>query len=398
MEGASNSPDGVTIDLKNFTNVEVSEDKSIARLGAGSTWEEIYKNLEKDNVSVAGGRAGDVGIGGYTLGGGISFFASAQGWGCDTVRNFEMVTAEGEIINATRESYPDLFWALRGGGPNFGIVTRFDYETFPLYDIFAGSVLIDGAEYKNEAVAAFNTYAHNSDPKAATWFSFAYAGGKKYISALAMYADPNPDAAFLKPYLSIKHLHSSAKVRSLADMTHEVAEVNVKNHRQNYTNTTYKFDPDFVAWMGDMYYDFITKQPDYNGDQGNVLLLQIYTKETVRNMQRNGGNCLGLKEEDAPYLNVLTPVAWLKQEDDERIFDLIDEIQSRLVAEGKKRGLYVPFMYMNYASKYQDVLAGYGKENYDRLHTIAKKYDPEGVFQTLMPGYFKFAGAPASRK
>jgi FAD/FMN-containing dehydrogenase len=111
--------------------------------------------------------------------GGISFFASTRGWACDNIRNYEIVTAQGEIINVNYESYPDLFWALRGGGSSFGIVTRFDYETFPQGDIYAGSLLYEYKQ-KDNVVKAFNNLAHDSDPKSATWLGAAQHEGKKF--------------------------------------------------------------------------------------------------------------------------------------------------------------------------------------------------------------------------
>ncbi|KAF2026435.1 FAD binding domain protein [Setomelanomma holmii] len=394
MRGASSADGGVTIDLANLNGVVLNENKSIASIGAGNRWEYVFKELDKYGVGVAGGRAGDVGAGGYTLGGGISFFASAQGWGCDNVRNYELVTADGEILNVTYESYPDLFWALRGGGPNFGIVTRFDYETFPQTDIFAGSMFYD-YEHKDAVIKAFNTYSNHGDPKAATWLSIVNSKGKKLMSALAMYADPHPDAKVLQPYLSIPSIGKTAKVRSMADMVHEIAEVNVKDHRQNYTNHTFKFDSNFVSWLADMFWEEMEDNGEsFETKQGCILLLQFITKEAVTLMQRNGGNCLSLKPEEAPYLNVLMPSAWCDEKDDEVVMSMVKKIFDLAITEGKRRELYVDYIYMNYASAHQDVLKGYGEENYNQLKAIAEKYDPEGVFQKLRSGYFKFGGAP----
>lgn len=182
----------------------------------------------------------------------------------------------------------------------------------------------------------------------------------------------------------------------MADMVHEVAEVQAVDHFQSYTNRTFKFDPDFVSWLADMFWAEMDAGGElYESKQGFVLLFQIYTKEAVVLMQRNGGNCLGLKEEDAPYLNVLIPSAWRHEKDNATVTNFVAKIFGMAVEEGKKRGLLRDFMYMNYASAGQDVLKGYGEENYDRLKKIAKKYDPEEIFQNLMPGYFKFGGAPA---
>jgi FAD/FMN-containing dehydrogenase len=383
--------------LVHLNAVKLNENKTVASIGAGNRWTEVFKVLDKHGIAVAGGRSGDVGVGGYTLGGGISFFASAQGWGCDSVRNFELVTASGDIINVNQTSYPDLYWALRGGGSNFGIVTRFDYETFPQGDIFAGSLLYEH-KHKDTAIEAFCRYSFNADIRASTWFTVAYAGGHKLISALAMYAEPNPDAEILKPYLAIPALQSTAKVRSMADMVAEVAGVQVQDHRQCYMCQVFKFDADFVSWLADMFWKEMDEVGEiYEGNQGFCLVFQVFTKESVALMRRNGGNCLPLREDEAPYLNVLIPSAWLHEKDDKVVMEFSNRVLGRAIDEGKKRGLYVEYKYMNYAAESQDVLKGYGKENYARLKAIAENCDPEQVFQKLMPGYFKFGGAPVDR-
>ncbi|KAJ4376032.1 hypothetical protein N0V83_001312 [Neocucurbitaria cava] len=394
MKEASSADNGVVIDLKNLNGVELNDDKSIAKLGAGNRWERVFEELAKDGLAVAGGRAGDVGVGGYSLGGGISFFASARGWACDNIRNFEFVTANGDILAVNYQSYPDLFWALRGGGSNFGIVTRFDFETFAQGDIYSGSVLFD-YEHKVDVVKAFTSFAYNSDPKSATWLTAAVHEDKKLFSALAMYAEPTEEFEVMKAYGAIPSLHGSQKVRSMASMVRELVDVQAKEHRQNYWNHTFKFDPDFIDWLIEMYYEEVgPHHGKYESKQALVIVMQYYTKESIRQMQREGGNCLPLKEDEAPYVNLLIPSAWVHEKDDELVLGLSRKIMERAVDEGKKRGLFVDFIYMNYGSVYQDVLKGYGKENYDKLKQVATKYDPEGVFQTLMPGYFKFGGAP----
>lgn len=79
-----------------------------------------------------------VGVPGFILGGGISHFANKHGWACDNVASFELVTASGVPINVTASSYPDLYWALRGGGNNFGIVTNFKLDAISVKDMWGG--------------------------------------------------------------------------------------------------------------------------------------------------------------------------------------------------------------------------------------------------------------------
>lgn len=112
----------------------MSSNKSLAYVGPGNTWYDVYTQLQPEGVQVIGGRVAAIGVGGLTLGGGVSFFSGEYGWACDNVYNYQVVTANGEIIDVNYDSeYSDLYWALRGGGNNFGLVTRFDLYTCKFY-------------------------------------------------------------------------------------------------------------------------------------------------------------------------------------------------------------------------------------------------------------------------
>jgi FAD/FMN-containing dehydrogenase len=88
--GASNIDQGVTIDLLNMNQVSVNDDKTQASIGAGARWYDVYSVLQPMGISVVGGRVADIGVGGLTLGGGISFFSGRYGWACDNVNNYEV--------------------------------------------------------------------------------------------------------------------------------------------------------------------------------------------------------------------------------------------------------------------------------------------------------------------
>ncbi|KAK0120328.1 hypothetical protein ONS95_011734 [Cadophora gregata] len=155
VPGASNAPGGVTIDLSGINDIDVSEDLESVRIGTGNRWASVYRKLEPLSRTVAGGRNSDVGVGGFVLGGGISFMSRRYGWATDNVRNFEVgthcliqllvihvasqvVLANGSLTNINQASSPDLFFALRGGGNNFGIVTHFDMDIYPQGQIWGG--------------------------------------------------------------------------------------------------------------------------------------------------------------------------------------------------------------------------------------------------------------------
>lgn len=110
-----------------------------------------------------------VGVPGLVLGGGISFFSNELGWACDNVASYEVVTASGLVVTASPRSFPDLYWALRGGGNNFGIVTNFKLDAFPLEKMWGGQRIYAGNSIPAvlDAVYDFATKKSSQDTNAA---------------------------------------------------------------------------------------------------------------------------------------------------------------------------------------------------------------------------------------
>jgi len=102
-----------------------------------------------------------IGVSGLLLGGGISYFANKLGWACDNVASYEVVTASGLIVTASPTKYSDLYWALRGGGNNFGVVTKFNVNAFPLGNMWGGARLYSPDSF-SEALDAIYNFAGNS--------------------------------------------------------------------------------------------------------------------------------------------------------------------------------------------------------------------------------------------
>ncbi|KAM0193478.1 hypothetical protein ACHAPI_007547 [Fusarium lateritium] len=130
---------GVTIDLGLINNTIVSNDKTTARVGGGSLSRQVFAALDPYGLAYVGGRVGQVGIGGFTLGGGSSVVASQHGWALDNVLEYEVVLPNATIVTASEKTHPDLYYALRGGGNNFGIVTSFNISVFPQGPVYTGS-------------------------------------------------------------------------------------------------------------------------------------------------------------------------------------------------------------------------------------------------------------------
>ena len=142
--------------ISNLTTLSLSPDSKIVSFGPAHKWGDVYNYLQAYNLSVAGGRLSPVGVPGLLLGGGINFYGNQHGFSADTVVRYEVVLSGGEIVYATKDSQSDLFWALKGGSSNFGIVTRFDMETFPSNKVWAGTYTV-GGQYLPDflAVGAF---------------------------------------------------------------------------------------------------------------------------------------------------------------------------------------------------------------------------------------------------
>ena len=118
--------------------VEIDPAAQIARVEAGVIWIEVVEAAAEHGLAALAGSSPDVGVVGYTLGGGLSWLARKYGFAANQVTAVELVSADGRFIRADRENEPDLFWAVRGGGGSFGVVTALEFRLFPLTEVYAG--------------------------------------------------------------------------------------------------------------------------------------------------------------------------------------------------------------------------------------------------------------------
>lgn len=134
--------DGLVIDLGPMSGVRVEPSAQRARVQPGATWGDIDHETQQFGLAVPGGQDPNIGVSGLTLGGGVGCLSSKYGLTSDNLISADVVTASGELVVASEESNPDLFWALRGGGGNFGIVTSFEFQLHEVGpEIYAGSLI-----------------------------------------------------------------------------------------------------------------------------------------------------------------------------------------------------------------------------------------------------------------
>lgn len=147
IAGFSTCDDGIVIDLARLKEIVVDPSERIADVQGGAVWKEVDAETQAFGLAVTGGLVSSTGVAGFTLGGGIGWIQRKHGLACDSLISAEIVTADGDVINASEDENPDLLWALKGGGGNFGIVTSFRFalhEVGP--DVLAGLVFFKGED------------------------------------------------------------------------------------------------------------------------------------------------------------------------------------------------------------------------------------------------------------
>ncbi|WP_250006594.1 FAD-binding oxidoreductase [Actinoplanes sp. M2I2] len=157
--GAVSPADGALL-LKTtaLTGVEIDPRRRIARVGPGAVWADVNRAAARYGLAGLAGRCGTVGVTGYTLGGGQSWLSRTFGFAADSVLAADLVTADGVALTATAEHHPDLFWALRGGGGNFGVVTSLEFRLYPVSRVYSGMSLYP-AERAFDVLSAYRQWA-----------------------------------------------------------------------------------------------------------------------------------------------------------------------------------------------------------------------------------------------
>ncbi|EIN06221.1 FAD-binding domain-containing protein [Punctularia strigosozonata HHB-11173 SS5] len=211
------STTGIQISMTRFNQVVYDASTSSASVGSGMVWDDVYSALVPLGVNVVGGRLSGVGVAGLTLGGGYSFLSNQHGLALDNVLGFELVLPSGTVLNVTESSHPDLFFGLRGGHNNFGIVTRFTLKTYPQGMVWGG-VAVYAATSVNQLIEAAANFSSVTDPKAELLFSFSWATGLLTVVVEAFYNAPTPPAGIFDHFLAIPALISEISTRDYTSM------------------------------------------------------------------------------------------------------------------------------------------------------------------------------------
>jgi FAD/FMN-containing dehydrogenase len=359
---------GLMIDLSPMKSVRVDLAKRTARAEAGLTWGEFNRETQAFGLATTGGVVSTTGIAGLTLGGGLGWMMGKHGLSCDNLLSADIVTAGGEFLTASATEHPDLFWGLRGGGGNFGIVTSFEYQLHPVGPVLAGMVIhpIDKARdvlrfYRDfcrscpdEMLAAASLMTSpEGAPVAVIIVSYIgdIAKGEALVAPLRKFGSPLADTIAPTSY---------AQLNTLFDAAVPYGGV------QRYWKSS------FLKELGDDLIEvFIERSAKFLSPMSMVLFFHMHGAATRADPN---GTAFGLR-------------------DDQWDYDVISQWNDPAEAPGHIQwtrnfwNAVEPFatgeVYVNHLDAEEGttrIRAAYGR-NYDRLVALKNRYDPTNLFR-----------------
>ncbi|KAI1299546.1 putative oxidoreductase [Xylaria venustula] len=383
--GANNSPDGVTIDLRGLNTIDISPDKASVSVGAGATWDLVYNKLDTIGRSVAGGRVGGVGVGGLTLGGGISYFGPREGWTCNQAMRFEVVLADGSIVEATETERPDLWAALRGAANNFGVVTKIKFRTFQ-QGLLWYTMTFNHLSVVDQQIAIYADLMspEKYDVNASYLTGWVYSAKQGLTIALnqliytqvdaSASASANATPPYYKDVVDLPSMPvaglDGVVVANMSSLAATAALVQIPQASQ-YLSSTVTFEPT-EAMLKEAYEAFNKSLAHVkNITQVSWVLNLEPLPPQIYEAQGRGGRSLVV---------CLISAGWSDAAQNQQVYDAARALIDDIAARAKTLGAYDPYIYPNYASPWQDVISSYGAESFAQLRRVRDTYDPKHVF------------------
>jgi len=372
--------DGIMIDLSSMRDVIVDAANRSALVAGGATWGDVDRATQPHGLATPGGLISDTGVAGLTLSGGIGWLRSRYGLCIDNMLSAEVVTASGELLNCSESENAELFWALRGGGGNFGVVTRFEFKLHkvgpkvmfcaPIYPLTAGAGPIkfwrDFMADKNHDVGSlieFSTAAEGPDFPEQYW-------GKPVYTIAAVYAgDADEGEKLLQPLREQGALATDfsgqmdyCEVQTLFD------ELMPKGEFRCYWKCHY------LSGLSDEVIDTILER-----------FATVPSANTLSSIWSFGGatadvpaNATAFGDRSMPYMFSMDSV-WPNRADDEKNINWTRSFWERMKAYSDNGRMYLNFP--GQGEEGAKLLEDTFGDNYARLRSIKKKYDPKNLFR-----------------
>ena len=359
--------DGLVIDLSLLRAVEVDPSARTARAGPGLGWGELDAATQPHGLATPGGIVSTTGIAGFTLGGGIGWLGRPFGATCDNLLAAELVTADGNVLRAGPDENPDLYWALRGGGGNFGVVTSFEYRLHPVSEVLGGAVFY-GPEDAAEALRFLREFMPEAPDELSTIAIFATpaALGRAALGIFVCHVGPLEEAEEATAPLRAhgRPLLDAIRPMPFLELQRQLDAANPEGLR-NYWKAQYLDQlPDDAT---EAIAEFGARKPSH---WSKFLLTALGGAAG-----RVGETETAFGHRSAPWILNINAM-WETEPDDAAVAwarDFWDAVQP--YSDG---GTYVNFLGAEGEGR---VRAAYGAETYDRLVELKTKYDPENFFR-----------------
>lgn len=380
--------------MKKFSEINYDAQNHVVTIGASLIWDDVYAALDPLGVGVVGGRVTGVGVAGFLLGGGYSFRTNQYGLAVDNVVAYNLVLPNGTIATASGDKCDDLFWALKGGGNNFGIVTSFVIKTYPQVGGIWGGTIVYGPEQYAAFDAAFDKFVNTvKDPKASILPTYNWILGQN-ASLLSMffYDSPTLPPGIFDDFLVIPRHTSDLGTRGMASMAKAGNYSSLITGHRTYFNTVavrdwtpsvIKLIEQEVEYWGTtlaseigIFFSY-NVEPFLRNHLTHNTLPSAWPPESARNpaVAVDPMNIFFEWENpayDGDYLTAITETAT-------RLRNLVGEEQGLMYEKSPR--------YNNYAVYDTPLDEIYG-ENLPVLKKLKRKYDPEGVMD--LAGGWKF--------
>jgi FAD/FMN-containing dehydrogenase len=375
VAGKSLCEGGLLIDCSLMKGIQVDPTNRTVRAQTGVQWGEFDRETQVYGLAAPGGVVSTTGIAGLTLGGGFGWLMRKHGLTSDNVLSFNLVTADGTPVVASESENPDLFWALRGGGANFGVVTSIEYRLHPLGPIVIGGMVLHPWEQARDVLRFYRDFTQSAPDELTTYAGLLHTpDGLPVAGIVVCYAGPVEDGE--RAVAPVKAFGSP-----LVDL---IGPMPFVAHQQI-------FDPGFAK--GNLYYEKSSFMRELSDEAIDVLVTQYERAPSPMSfvvLEHHGGAIRRVRPDATafahrePEYNLIPPAAWTDPAASEANIGWARQLWDRI------RPYSTGATYINYMSEGEDeerVRGAYG-DNYSRLATLKAKYDPTNLFhlnQNIMP-------------
>jgi FAD/FMN-containing dehydrogenase len=368
VAGRAVTDGGLMIDLAEMKGIHVDPAAPTVRAQGGVTWGEFNRETALHGLAVTGGQISTTGIAGLTLGGGLGWLIGTQGLAADNLNSVELVTAEGEVLSVTADSHPDLFWALHGGGGNFGVATSFEYRLYPLAHV-VGGLLAYPIDAAGEVLRFYRDFTQSLPDELNVSCVLAHApdGSGMKLAALAICHAGSPEQA--EKDLAPVRAFGTPVMDALGPIPYPVMntilDAGYPRGALNYWKSS------FMKTIDDGFIDAAIDRFATTPSPMNAILIEHLHGAVTR----IGAMDTAVPHRDPGY-SMLLPSIWMDPADTEANIawtrDTYETFRPYL-ADGR---------WLNYLGDDEQmdaVRAAYGP-NYDRLVEVKRRYDPDNVF------------------